>query len=48
MVIIHSRVEVTNSGVKPQERTILEDPMLGKEYERYRSRVQYKLLPYIW
>ena len=48
MVIINSRIEVTSSGAKLQERTILEDPVLGKEYEGYTSRVQYKLLPYIW
>ena len=31
-----------------QERTMLEDPVFGDLYKRYKIKVPYKLIPYIW
>ena len=31
-----------------QERTIVEDPVLGDQYKRYKIKVPYRLIPYIW
>ena len=31
-----------------QERTMIEDAELGKEYKLYKIKVPYKLIPYIW
>lgn len=41
-------VGVTNSGMILQERTIMEDPVLGNEYKLYKCRVPYRIIPYIW
>jgi protein-S-isoprenylcysteine O-methyltransferase Ste14 len=31
-----------------QERTMIKDPDLGKEYKLYKIRVPYRIIPYIW
>lgn len=31
-----------------QERTMVEDPVLGEHYKRYKIKVPYRIIPYIW
>ena len=31
-----------------QEMTIAEDPVLGDQYKRYKTKVPYRLVPFIW
>jgi protein-S-isoprenylcysteine O-methyltransferase Ste14 len=31
-----------------QEKILLEDPVLGKQYKAYMTRVPYRIVPYIW
>ena len=31
-----------------QERTMVEDPKLGNQYKRYKIKVPYRIIPYIW
>jgi len=41
------RSELTDECIF-QERTMVEDPVLGDQYKRYRIKVPYRLIPYIW
>ena len=31
-----------------QEKMLMEDPVLGKQYQAYMRRVPYRVIPYVW
>ena len=49
MVVIKVHAEAVNSRMNTlQERTIVDDPEIGDQYERYKAKVPYRIIPYIW
>ena len=48
VIAIDLSLEDLNSGTKMQEKMLMEDPVLGKQYQAYMRRVPYRVIPYVW